>query len=160
MDIIPNPITVNGQRQEDDGWERRPDDFQRIVSVTVVRLHAWTAAVLDQVDDVGALSQHKNNPREPENDTENEVDLLPADGDTGRKTVDVADTLLGHCGNNKQEEEKSCGKTGKETAGEVEWLFDHRNHGRSYLAAGAAGAAAGAAAGVASFTGGTARSCA
>ena len=96
MDLIPDPVAVDGERQKDDGRQGRPDHLQRVVPMAVVRLHAGTASILDEVGYVGSLNEDKDRRGEPENHAEDEINFLAADCDTGRKSVDVADALLGH----------------------------------------------------------------
>ena len=96
MDLLPDAVAVNGERKEDDRWQRGPDDLKGVVAVAVMRRNSRTPTISNEVVSVGSLDKDEDHGREPEDDLDDEVDLEACCRDAGWEAVDISSALLGH----------------------------------------------------------------
>ena len=71
--------------------------------MAVVGFVTRTAAILYKIDNVNRLCGNEDSEREPEDEPDKDVNLLPTSSNRWRGPVKVARALLGGCRSNAQE---------------------------------------------------------
>ena len=94
-EFIPDAVAPDREGQEDGRGDNCPPKFQGIVAMAVVGFVARATAVFDEIDDIDTLRGYENDEREPEDEIQDAVNFLTANGDVFWSPVEIVGAGLG-----------------------------------------------------------------